>query len=403
MIILSNDYPSSVPGSGFKVEGGPARFTKDFSNFLVENGHKWVGIILQSEKDDFIKKVFTDSKKDFYYINTNKTSLENLVTLSESDTPEVFLADEIDKLVVFFKEIKPDLFFLNGFSFYAWMFFYAAIQAGIPVVAKHSGVFVKEIDAYKHLFTDTARNLCIEMEKSTGEKAQANIFLNNHSIKYFKEETGLDKINNPIVIPLSYPDCNFPKDEFINDKIDKKEKVFGVVARWDKIKNHGAILALAKEIKNQNLPWKIRAVTRIPNTSKDKEFKDEYKDFIEVLPLMSRGQLNDFYKTLDFLLLPSHFETAGTVVMESLSVGVPTIISPHVGWVDEYNKFKMHDWIMDFSDPKKVIDNIKNIINIEKWTEVGEFAKYVKKCHNPQVVYNSYLDVFSKVAISKSV
>ena len=175
-------------------------------------------------------------------------------------------------------------------------------------------------------------------------------------------------------------------------------RTLGIVARWDRIKNHEAVLALAEEIRAQGLPWRIRSVTSIPDTLIKTEFKNRYREFVDVVAPMDRDSLGEFFRASDVLILPSHFDVSPTVVMEAIASGVPTLISLNVGWVSEYEECGMHNWIGDFSRPDTIINQLQNNFARPRWMEALRFADYVKKCHNPDMVFSDYLTLFAKLS-----
>lgn len=49
-------------------------------------------------------------------------------------------------------------------------------------------------------------------------------------------------------------------------------------------------------------------------------------------------ELREFYRTLDIVVVSSHFETFCGVVMEAIFQGKPVLISPGVGRVDIFEE-----------------------------------------------------------------
>lgn len=394
MRILSNDYRSSVPGSGVSIKGGPARFAADFSACALAQGHEWVGLVHTPNSGTYTQLPGLPGKR-FFSINAPAVTIEGLRELHDATTPETYLAKEIDMVADLFGRLEGDLLFLNGFSAYAWLLFAAARKNGLPIAIQHAGIFRKEVEEYQDLFTPQGRELCFAMEKDAALHAAANIFLNEFSKEAFERIVRTDAVRNPIIIPL--PHAGWPFQNSFGPK-DRVERVIGVVARWDRIKNHEAVLALAEAIGEQKLPWRITSVTTIPSTPMHAELKARYRGRIHVVPPMDHGALVDFYRAADVIILPSRFDVSPTVVMEAISAGVPTLISPNVGWVSEYARSGMEEWVADFSRPHEIIRRLAGHFARETWPEAAQFAGYVEKCHSPKDIYRSYLALFKQIS-----
>ncbi|MCF7843363.1 glycosyltransferase family 4 protein [Candidatus Gracilibacteria bacterium] len=395
MRILTNEYYTSLPGSEKKAHGGPGTFAVDFSQYVCKSGHTWIGL-LATKKDfgsDYRKKASRKHAEYIEILSNDKTSIEGLRELTSPITPTEYLKDEILYVSEIMRKLQPDIMFLNGFSAYSWLLYAAAKKCNLPIVFQHAGIMKREVEQYEELFSEIGRNMCYEMELDATLGVDVNIFLNEYCEKELAHCYNLDSVPQSIIIPL-------PHAGWIFDPIKKVPSgsniTIGVVARWDRIKNHPAILALAEEINKQSLPWKIEVVTTIPKTNKFKEMKSRYRELIEVVPPMGRTELREFYSKIDIALLPSNFDAAGAVVMEALATGIPTLISPSVGWVSEYDENNMNEWIVSFDNPSDVVTRIQNQLRRDSWPEVSSLSNYIKTIHAPDNVYNAYLNVFEK-------
>ncbi len=120
----------------------------------------------------------------------------------------------------------------------------------------------------------------------------------------------------------------------------------------------------------------------------------EYVKYVHVFPFMSPKQLKEFYKKMDLLILPSHFDVSPTVVMEGLLQGKGTLISPNVGWVSVYNNYGSRKWITGFNHQKIVIKKIKKLL---REAPPEKLIEYIKKQHEPLGIFRKYLDLFSSL------
>lgn len=395
MRILTNDYLSNLPGATMPTKGGPPRFSHDFSAFTTDAGHTWIGVVNNPAERSTIPADLADSQRQYYFVPTREAVLRDTFKELGEGEPFIHLFDEEQKAIEqIIDAAQPDLVFLNGFSVFVWIFARAAFAKNIPVVIQHAGIFIREVDAYHELFSKASRDACAAMEKEATERAAANIFLNESSKRAFVESHPDAVIANPHTIPLPHAGWSF--DQVVAHP-ERTERVIGAVARWDRIKNHEALLALAEEIQRQGLPWKVRVVTGIPKTPERLEYKTAYRTHLEVVAPMERYALKAFYASLDVLVLPSHFDTVGGVVMEALAEGRPTLIAPSVGWVDEYKDSGMDDWIVSFNDSSEVVARLAAQFTREAWPEVQKLSEHVQYAHNPTAVYAAYLALFSSL------
>lgn len=394
MRILSNEYLENIPGSEKKAQGGPSRFAYNLSKYLSEHGNEWVGILRSpTTLPNEYRELKNSHYARYFEVYVPKINFESIRELSEPVVLHSYLHDEVELISRFIREIKPDVLFINGFSSFCWLLYAAAKNCNIPILIQHAGITKIEVEQYRDLFSEAGATMCFDMEKEVTLHATSNIVLNSYSEGVLASTHGLESIPNSIIIPLPLIDWPFT---IVTKKIHHKDITLGVVARWDRIKNHSAILALAEEIKKQNLPWKIRSVTKIPETDTYKEMKTRYKELIDVVSPMDQQELQKFYSSVDIALLPSHFDVSPNVVMEALSTGTPTLISPHVGWVSEYLQNEMQDWIISYEKPQEVVEKIKKLLDRAEWNEVEKLANYIKMCHNAETVYKKYLDLFEE-------
>lgn len=398
MRILTLDYLPNVPGSGKHIKGGAERFARDFSAYATKEGHEWVGVLQHSERErPLIQELPGSAGKRFFSIFSRNAGSEHMSTFASVAEAEVAYEPEVNEMAEVMRLTKPEVVFLNGFIPFSWMLFLAARRERVPVVIQHAGIFAIETAAYADVYPLGYRTLAKQMEREVSEQSVANIFLNEHSRSAFLAHVPVTALPNPRIVRLPHAGWSFPK-KFA--PTPQKERVIGVVSRWDRIKNHDAVLALAEEIYLQKLPWKLVSVMHLPDTGQKIAFKARYRERIEIVSPMGRDALRDFYRSLDVLILPSHFETVGGVVMEALAEGKPTLVSPGVGWIDEYKKSQMIDWVIDFSDPKKVIERLTDMFSRTTWPELATFAEYVQLAHDPYTIYAEYLELFNEIILT---
>jgi glycosyltransferase involved in cell wall biosynthesis len=394
MRILSPEYASNLPGSTKHMKGGTERFARDFSTFLLEEGHSWIGVVQGPPEQVAAWEACGEEKgKKFFRIGSRAIASAAFESLTSIEEVAQAFEPEIHNFREILREVKPDVVFLNGFIPYSWFLLRAASEEGIPTAFQHAGILAKEMGCYPDLYSEGSLRMMNLLERNATETATANIFLNEHSKTACMELVRPSSMQGVSILPLPHAGWSYRES---TPRV-RETRSLGVVARWDRIKNHPAVLALAKEIQAQALPWTITAVTTIPATTKNLEFKEEYKSLIKVLAPMDHDDLRVFYRDQDVCLLPSLFETAGGVVAEALAEGTPTLISEGVGWVDEYQATGMDSWIADFSNPKQVVASLKEQFSRTTWPETAKLASDIQEHHDPQKVFTGYLSVFTKL------
>lgn len=138
-------------------------------------------------------------------------------------------------------------------------------------------------------------------------------------------------------------------EEFLNKKNNIK---FGIVGR-----EYGS------GRKNFNI---IQSLKNIPNS-----------DFSITNGKLSKSQLVDFYKEIDYLLVTATNEGGPVPVLDALTMGVP-IIAPNVGWCWEYPviRYSSHEELFN------IISSLCSFVDVDKvWNESS----------------NKLLDVFKKL------
>lgn len=397
MIIFSNDYLANFSNKKLAT-GGPARFAKEFSDFAVNNGHKWVGLYLTAQKGAKLRlstKKIND--KIFWQIVVNGRMYVKITKAKKNFDVKNELQPIIDQVAELISKSAADIVFLNGFSVFNWMIMQAAHDIGKKIVIQHAGIWTKEVNMYKHFFSLWGRRIVLQMEKDISDCADCQVFLNDFSRNVYNKLVNKASAAKSRIIPLPFLGRKHAQVKM--KKINPRQSIkIGIVARWDRIKNQEAVLDLAKEICRQKLNWQIYSITKIPETKKFLTFKKQYRQFVKVIAPMKYTELPKFYRKMDLMILPSHFDVSPNVVLEAAREGVATVISPNVGWVTEYKKNGYAGLITDFSKPGLVVEKIKKIINGGK-TE--KLLNSLLHKHEKNKIFNQYLRLFEELSASK--
>lgn len=401
MKILSNGYYANFPKNKKSVlSGGTSNFDKIFSKEITDLNHEFVSVFQDDSITNKIKSKFEGSINNINWWSFSIPQEYFVSTLTKSRKKvdaEYVLKDVISLYENILKKEKPDIVLLNGFHSIVWCLFKAAKNLSIPVVMQHAGISKFEFDNYAKYYSKRGLEAMKEMEVDASLNSNVNIFLNETSKNIFLENVVKtpDESNVIISLPLI---INIEKQK-IKREIKKDDIVkIGLVARWDIIKNHNAYMLLAEKAAEYKLPWKFYAVTKIPQTKIKINFKKKYKKYIEIIPPMLKDELNDFYREMDIMILPSHFETASFVVIEASLVGTSTVISEGVGHSGIFKKFGADEFIVDFSNTEKALKEVQKLI---KKSYPNKLMDEFKKIHNPKKVIQEYLEVFNKIIKNK--
>lgn len=407
MKILTNEYLCNTPDFKQAAKGGPANFARLFFNFLKDkkkNNLEWHGLII-NDLDDSNKKFFCRKFADFRknrYIHKFSFPFfysKKILKAKKVANYRQILEEPISRLNILISKIGPDVVFLNGFSLGNWLILEASRLNGIPVVIQHAGIWSKELEIYKDFYSPAGVKMMELMEKESAEYSAAEIFLNYFSRRFFYRRVVVSrrpKAGHSVVIPLPI-DFRFFRDNKnsgLSFVFEKNIFNIGMIARWDRIKNHEAVAFLAEEVKSRGLDWDFHVITRIPDSQKNIKVKNIYRRHIEVIDFLPKDKIRDFCQSNDLIIIPSHFDVSPTVLLEALACGTPVVISPNVGFVDDYRRYGASDWIIDFENPEVAIRRLKKI---KGKSLPASLKRELFKKHDPDKVFKKYAAIFSSL------
>jgi glycosyltransferase involved in cell wall biosynthesis len=348
-----------------KAYTGAQHFSRLFLEYFDQTSFTVIGMALTeklAETGVAVKKAVRNGKP-WLSVSLNVTTKEILLTTlgKESKETRKIIHDLGQELLA----EKPDIFFLNGLSAVAYLFALAAEDAGIPIVSVHHGVWTLEAGAHPALVKDgEAIRLRKKAEKRLIDFSKRNIFLTRRSYRFFREAVGRIPKHQQAFISLPYNPAFVPLNPH-PPRVDSVKKRIGLIGRWDPIKNHEAYLALAHEAKKQKLPWTFVSATTIsPHMVALQSILEDYEKTIEIVPHLSPSKLRDFYRSLDVIIVPSHFETFCGVVMEALMQQIPVLVSPGVGMADVLMAEGMGSSVISFDSPKKTIQRLRKLMSV---------------------------------------
>lgn len=390
-ILLNSNSNSVQEKTSF---AGAHIFSRDFLEYFSKTGHTFTAVSFIKPKGK-LKGNFSVSPtwkgKNKWLIFQTKVTSDEIMTLLKPNPPAKIM-NIVQRLAEEMKKEKADLFLLNGFSAMMCLIMRAAKLAGIPVVAIHHGLWFKENEAIiKQLGKSNFEKRKL-LEKEIGKHSAKNIFLNEYTVNEYQKVLGKIKSSQIKIIPLPYNPI------FLNKKLPPPNnspiKRIGLVARWDRIKNHDGFLSLAYEAKRQNLPWEFYAITKIQKYEPYSLMAEDYKKTIKIVTQITPIKLKKFYQRMDLVVVPSRFETYSAVAMEALLQNRPVIVSQQVPWAEIFEKNGLKSWVADFENPAKTVKILGSAL---KQTPPKSLLKKITIINNPSHIYGEYIKTLLSV------
>ena len=118
-------------------------------------------------------------------------------------------------------------------------------------------------------------------------------------------------------------------------------------------------------------------------------------DTIERKEPMSQEDLFKFYRSINLLVVTSHFETFCNVAAEAVINGTSVLVSKNVGFSEILIKAGLKRMVIDsFDNPVKVAEAVKRLAKIKLSQKE---IKAVASLLDPQIIHQRILDVLNDV------
>lgn len=285
----------------------------------------------------------------------------------------------IDTAKDVFRKEAPDVVLINGTYNTPWILAQAAKELGIPIVLRYAGVLQREI-SHKKFFI---RKRLLKYEKWLAASATTIIFPSKICQKTVETEILGSPVKHSVVIP--------------NSAITTKSLVrrntgrfaLAAIGRWTSIKNFQAFIALHNELLSEEWPHRAIMIT----SHWDEKFG--IPETIERKDPMNQEDLFKFYRSINLLVVASHFETFCNVAAEAVVSGAQVLVSKNVGFSEILMKAGLSRMVIDsFDDPVKVAKAVKKLAK----TKLSQKElKRVTFLLDPQVVHQRILNVLNQV------
>lgn len=279
------------------------------------------------------------------------------------------------------RKAAPDIVLVNGTYFAPWILAQAAHELGIPVVLRYAGVLKREVKDKNYFI----RRRLLAHERWIAQNANAVIFPSTLCRRVVEKEILRQTAKQGTVIPNPVQASGTVRT--------KKEKTgryaMAAIGRWTPIKNFGAFIALHDELLKEKWPHRAIMVT----SYWDKRFG--ISETIERQDPMSQSELREFYRTVDLLVVPSHFETFCNVAAEALVHGSSVLVSENVGFAEVLHRTGLGRMVIkSFDDPALVAATVKKLA---KTTLTKKERDAVARIVSPRIVHEKIINVIEKV------
>ena len=277
------------------------------------------------------------------------------------------------------RQQAPDVLLVNGTYSTPWILAQAAKELGIPIVLRYAGVLQKEV-SHKSFWV---KKRLLAHEKWLASSAAAIIYPS----KICQHIVETEIIGSPAKYSVVIPNPATTIKSLTHRNTGRF--TIAAIGRWSRIKNFQAFIALHKELLAEEWPHRAIMVT----SHWDEKFG--IPETVERKTQMDQNDLFDFYRSVDLLVVTSHFETFCNVAAEALASGTQVLVSKNVGFSEILIKAGLKRMVVEsFDDPVKVAEAVKRLAKI-KLTQ--KEIKAVTALLKPQAVHQRILDVLNKI------
>lgn len=259
----------------------------------------------------------------------------------------------IDVTKKILEQESPDVVLINGTYSLPWILAQAASEMDIPIVLRYAGVMKKEVGNLGYF----VRRRLARHEREVASLADAIIFPSNVCKEVVEREVLFRALPHATIVPNPIGSVG----KVVRNKAANSAYTIACIGRWTNVKNFQAFFALHKSLLLSG--WSHRAVlvtqptrTQIPKT-------------IERLGPMAHGALQDFYATVDLVVVPSHFETFSNVAAEAIAHGCSVLTSNNVGFAEVLREAGLGRMVIGSFDDADVVSKAVQRIAQKKLTE----------------------------------
>lgn len=356
--------------------GGTERFVLDLARAFKLLGNE-VDVYMLSGKDhitdgiNFINLKILD--KDDYM---DEYKLEKLFgDFSKEDTYNR-IAKTLEKLV---DGSKYDMIHLNS------QLFLKAWSNNNRIFTIHTNPF-----EYKLSFGEDSFECMLQIMKNESKNKNTYFIApSEHYAKVYNELTNLEIKSIPHAIDLTRLKCNKSRKEICDNlMLDESLKIILLPSRLEPIQKQPMLFMKAFSKMDENIKSKFQVIC----TGLDKqymEYVEEIASYCEQeninLKIMRFDTMSDAYAVADIVALPSQSESFGYAALESLSLGIPTILNAIPTFLEivrnSNNSYVFNNTVDTLFDAlNKVIEtDLNRVIQTKEWQSQYDLKLFGKR------------------------
>lgn len=278
---------------------------------------------------------------------------------------------------------RGEVVLVNGTYWASWILARAAYFLGKPYVVRYAGLMSVETQ-HRSFFE---RQIFRSYEAWIAKHAHAIIFPS----PLCKEIVERDILRGRDIPSLILPNPVVTPVWRAKNKTRRRSVVLGFVGRLSSVKNFPGFVQLHKSLLQQGFDHEAVAVTSRPPRQ---SFAPSTISFV---PPVSPERLPHFLRTLDVLLVPSHFETFSNVAAEALLQGTSVLVTPRVGiasFLEEAGLSRMI--ISSFEDTDEVIAALDNLrrhpLTKKEWQRLADIL-------SPDRIHTQLFELLERAAV----
>lgn len=281
---------------------------------------------------------------------------------------------------------KPNLVLINGTYFLPWCLYQAAKMTSLPMVLHYHGILSKEI---AHWRAGPLKEAFESMERSFDDTSMLYIFPSLLAKHVVEQDIFGHPVHQSAIVPnpVTVPRFFSKKTTRINDK-----KTVGLVSRWTSVKNPDFYIKLAKHDLEKGDNYDFYIVTDLLAKQRRKK---ELTALLKFHDTMSQQKLRQFFRSLDVLVSPSHFETYGNVAQEAIACRTPALVNPNMGVSETYAAIGLRDWVINFKTPSSVYRKLDEVGSL---SVPSESIRALRNLYSPGQIYRDYLSHLKHMA-----
>ncbi|MFL5731441.1 MAG: glycosyltransferase family 4 protein [Cytophagaceae bacterium] len=261
-----------------------------------------------------------------------------------------------------------------------------SLFSNIPyIISEHWSGYLKECNAYRGTLRKKLSGFIVRKSSLLTTVSEA--------LKQAMQSRGLQ--NRTMIIP-NVVDTNKFFCQAVQEK--KKIRILYIADLIEEVKNISAVLRVVKRLSEQRTGFEFVLI----GDGKDKPVYKEYcrkNELLDKIVFMKGYVQPVFIPTYlcesDFLVLFSHFETQGTVLLEAMSCGKPVLAAGTGGMKELVNE--SNGMLIQPGSEEDLLDKMNFMMDHFQTYKAEAIRKFVTDRFSEKVVAKQFYDVYTSV------